>query len=248
MVGMVTEQRRLAVPGTFNLRDVGGYPVGEGGTVRWRTLLRSDALHLLDDDGRAALADVGLRTVVDLRTREERAHAPSALDGIGAATAHIPIASADALAGLPPDLSGIYRFFIDQRGSQVTAAVAALCRPGALPALVHCSAGKDRTGVVVALTLAAVGVEDEVIAADYALSARPVLVEPRAAAQVRESIGQRALVPDLMTAPPELMLSVLARVRRAGGSVAGYLAGHGLDRPDLERLRRALVEDGSAKI
>src|SRR5580698_683614 len=95
--------RRIRLPGTVNLRDVGGYPVaGKGGagrgaaggggtaggreaaggkgTVRWGTLLRSDALHRVDDSGRAALSALGLRTVVDLRTDEEVRVAPRALD------------------------------------------------------------------------------------------------------------------------------------------------------------------------
>jgi protein-tyrosine phosphatase len=72
---------------------------------------------------------------------------------------------------LPVSLDGLYRFVIDERGSYVAAAVRHLCAPGALPALVHCSAGKDRTGLIVALVLAAAGVPDDVIAADYALSA-----------------------------------------------------------------------------
>ena len=79
--GLIGEDdRRIALPGTLNLRDLGGYPAAGGGTVRWRTLLRSDALHRLDDAGRAVLAGLGLRTVIDLRTDEEVKAAPSALD------------------------------------------------------------------------------------------------------------------------------------------------------------------------
>src|SRR5260221_12190602 len=77
-VGLAGENaRRIALPGTLNLRDLGGYPTSDGGTVRWRTLLRSDALHRLDDTGRAALAGIGLRTVVDLRTDEKLRRLPA---------------------------------------------------------------------------------------------------------------------------------------------------------------------------
>src|ERR1017187_103129 len=71
--------RLIPLPGTFNLRDLGGYPARGAGTVRWRTLFRSDALHRIDDSGRAVLTGLNLRTVIDLRTREEAEIAPSAL-------------------------------------------------------------------------------------------------------------------------------------------------------------------------
>src|SRR5580704_12350731 len=99
--------RWIALPGTLNLRDLGGYPAAGGGTVRWRTLLRSDALHRLDDAGRAALAGL------DLRTDEEVTAAPSALDSTGARTLHVPMFSDEAIRRLPPELAAIYRYMID---------------------------------------------------------------------------------------------------------------------------------------
>ncbi len=103
-----TRQARLiSLAGTLNARDLGGYPTKDGGTVRWRTLLRSDALHRLDDAGRAALAGFGLRTVVDLRTDEEVRSAPSALDGTGARIFHVPLFRAEALGTLPPELAAV---------------------------------------------------------------------------------------------------------------------------------------------
>src|SRR5260370_37767671 len=109
-VGLAGENaRRIALPGTLNLRDLGGYPTSDGGTVRWRTLLRSDALHRLDDTGRAALAGFGLRTVVGLRTHEEAEYAPSGLDGTGAPALHVALFRAQPIRTLPPQLSAVYR-------------------------------------------------------------------------------------------------------------------------------------------
>src|SRR5258708_15189847 len=171
-VGVADENGgRIALPGTLNLRDLGGYPTSDGGTVRWRTLLRSDALHRLDDAGRAGVAGIGLRTVVDLRTDEEAAQAPSALDGTGARVFRVPLFRAEDLGDLPPALAAIYRHMIDDRGAAIAEAVGRLSPGGALPGLIHCSAGKDGTGLVVALVLELIGVPDEIIAADYALSA-----------------------------------------------------------------------------
>jgi len=74
-------RRQIALPGVLNLRDVGGYPVDGGGSVRWRTLFRSDALHRLDASGVATLTGLGIKTVVDLRTQAEADIAPSPVRG-----------------------------------------------------------------------------------------------------------------------------------------------------------------------
>ena len=242
--GLIGEDdRRIALPGTLNLRDLGGYPAAGGGTVRWRTLLRSDALHRLDDAGRAALAGLGLRTVIDLRTDEEVRAAPSALDSTGARTFHVPIFSAAAIGRLPPELAAVYRYMIDDCGTAIAGAIGRLCAGAALPGLIHCTAGKDRTGLVAALVLEVIGVPDEFIAADYAMSAS--YLDPEAARAIRRvravsGVG-RWLDLGALGASPQVIVTALARVRAQDGSAAGYLIRHGLTRPDLDRLRTALI-------
>lgn len=232
-------RRRIELAGLLNFRDVGGYPVAGGGSVRWRTLFRSDALHRLDSAGVAAVTGLGLRTVVDLRTQLEADYAPSPVCG---RTTHIPVLTGD-FQGVPLELDGLYRYFVDECGGQIGAAIAELCGDGALPALVHCSAGKDRTGVVIALILAALGVPDELIAADYALSG--LYLDPDqtpAIGQLSASTGlDEELTRALLSSPPELILGILDRVRAVAGSVDGYLLGHGLTGSGLARLRAALI-------
>ncbi len=234
--------RHLPVAGTSNLRDVGGYPVQAGGSVRWRTLFRSDGLHRLGRDGVAALAALDLRTIVDLRADIEVAQAPSAAAGLPAATLRIPMVR--DLTVLPPTTLGdVYRYMIDERGESIGAAVRALSAPGALPGLVHCSAGKDRTGIVIALVLAVLGVPDELIGADYALSA--VYLDPDGTAAIgrlrASGLGDQVTL-ELLASPPALILEVLARARAVGGgSVEGYLAVHGVAAADLAALRWALL-------
>ena len=241
--GAVHGQRRIALAGTLNLRDVGGYPTSDGGSIRWRTLLRSDALSRLDQTGRAALAELGLRTVVDLRTDEEARDAPSALNGIGLQTHRIPLFTAEALGQLPPDLAAVYHYMVDERGPAIASALGRLCQQGALPGLIHCSAGKDRTGLVVALALGVADVPDEVIASDYALSAK--FLDPAAATVISRirAIGGAAsrLSLSVLGAPPGLIIDALARVRAQAGSVTGYLVRHGLAEVDVQTLRTALV-------
>jgi len=235
--------RHIRLPGLFNLRDVGGYPAAAGGTVRWRRLFRSDAPHMLDGPGVATLARLDLRTIVDLRTHIEAELAPSALAGLPARTARLSLLSGD-LQSLPHALDAIYRYMIDECGETIAAAIKLLCADDAFPALVHCSAGKDRTGIVVALVLAVLGVPDEVIAADYALSALNLDPDKTAAIgqlQASSGLGENLTV-GLLISPPALILDVLDRARSAGGSVEGYLLDRGLSRADLAALRAALAD------
>lgn len=234
--------RRISLRGTLNLRDLGGYPTSDGGTLRWRTLLRSDALHRLGDSGRAALAGLGLRTVVDLRTDEEAEQAPSALDGTGAKVFHVPLFRAEALGTLQPELAAVYRHMIDDRGAAIAEAVGRLSAEGALPGLIHCSAGKDRTGLVVALLLDVLGVPDEIIAADYAMSADYLDADTaQVMNRIRAISGGQRMDLGLLGSPPELIRAALARVRDHAGSAAGYLTRHGLALDAIDRLRRGLV-------
>jgi protein-tyrosine phosphatase len=233
--------RHIPVPGTYNLRDLGGYPTLAGGRVRWRTLFRSDGLHRLDAGGRAALAGLGLRTIVDLRADVEVDQAPSAVAGLAARTVRMPIVR--DLTVLPTELGAIYQYMIDERGAVIGAVIKELCAPGALPALVHCSAGKDRTGIVIALALAALGVPDELIGADYSLSAAYLDPDITAAiGRLRASGLADQVTSELLASPPALILDVLARARSiGGGSVGGYLMVHGVSAAELAALRSTLA-------
>ena len=243
-IGALTEAdgRRIELAGLLNLRDVGRYPVAGGGSVRWRALLRSDALHQLDSGGLAVLAGLDLRTVLDLRTEPETQAAPSMLDGLAAQVTHVSILRGD-LQSLPLDLEAIYRYMVGECAGAIADAIRALCAADAFPALVHCSAGKDRTGVVIALVLAVLGVPDEVIAADYALSSRYLDPDSTPAiGQLQASTGLGdSLTRPLLISPPALILDVLSWVRAAGGSVEGYLLDHGLSQAELDQLRSVLI-------
>jgi protein-tyrosine phosphatase len=234
--------RHIELPGVLNLRDLGNYPAAGGRAVRWRALLRSDALHQLDPEGLAFLAGLDLRTVLDLRTPPETMAAPSRLDGLAAQVTHVSILRGD-LQSLPLDLEAIYRYMVGDCADAIAEAIKVLCAADALPALVHCSAGKDRTGIVVALVLAVLGVPDEVIAADYALSSQ--YLDPdstQAIGQLQASTGLGdSLTRPLLISPPALILDVLSWIRAASGSVDGYLLDHGLSRAELDQLRSGLI-------
>ena len=238
----LAEGRHLRVAGTRNLRDVGGYPTHSGGRVAWRTLFRSGSLHRLDRRGLAGLAGLDLRTIVDLRADIEVERAPSAVAGLPARIVRAPIVRDPST--LPPlaDLGAEYRYMIDECGDPIGAAVRELCVPGAFPALVHCAAGEDRTGIVIALVLAVLGVPDELIGADYALSSMYLDPDSTGAIGKPKAISGDNVTAEPPSSPAGLILKVLAWARSAGGgSVCGYLTDHGLSAANLAALRSALV-------
>ncbi|WP_129837889.1 tyrosine-protein phosphatase [Streptomyces sp. RFCAC02] len=236
---------RLPLAGTHNVRDTGGLPA-EGGTIRTGHLLRGDALHRLDDEGRALLARLGLRTVLDLRDRSERDRAPDRLDGLDAAYVSVAVLG-DRLHDQGSgdlDLDEVYRWLVEDHADRLGSAVAALCAPGALPAIAHCSAGKDRTGVVVALVLSVLGVGDDDIVTDY--TASEALLSGAFLDDIREHFADAGIPAGLAraatAAPAELIRTTLVRVRAGHGTVRAFLLAHGVTPEGLDRLRAALVE------
>ncbi|MDR1393741.1 MAG: tyrosine-protein phosphatase [Bifidobacteriaceae bacterium] len=236
----------LPVEGTFNLRDTGGYPTENGGQTRRDRLFRSDGLHALTDSGRAALRQLNLRHIVDLRAADEIRQAPSATAGLGASSDHLALfgpASSATEAVQPGPLAGIYGELLTQRGSRLADAVRLIVRRP-LPLLVHCTAGKDRTGLVIALTLDAIGVRREAVVADYAaseLNLAGAWFDSVVARFASQGIGPAELIPHWLSSPPGLIAAVLDHLDRDWGGAAGYLVGHGLALKDLTVLSRRLT-------
>lgn len=240
--------RRLSWAGTFNVRDVGGYAAA-GGTTRWGRLYRGDSLAHLDDHGRRGIVDAGIRTVIDLRTAGERRHFPDALDGVEVDQIAIPVLEFDAdTGGVPagaPSLEEVYATIVADAGPRIAHAIAELAEPGALPGLVHCTAGKDRTGLVTAFTLSAVGVDDADVIADFALSRSLLsggfLERARAQHELEELPFDDRVVELYVGSHGSLLETVFDQVRDTHGSVEGYLRHHGLRAVELTRLHEALV-------
>ena len=155
------------VSGALNFRDVGGLPAS-GGVTRAGVLFRSGNLAGLDDAGRDALVGLGIRRVVDLRADDEVAVEPSRVGGLDLETIRIPLFLGSVASFFVEDrsLADVYRGLVDESADRMVAVARAVI--AGAPALVHCTVGKDRTGVAVALLLDAVGVEHDAIVADYA--------------------------------------------------------------------------------
>jgi protein-tyrosine phosphatase len=226
-----TPDRLLPVTSVRNARDVGGYRTSSGETIRWRTLVRTAKLFDLDDNDRAYLADdLGLRTVIDLRTAGEIAAEPDMLGDLDVADFNFTPLT-DLGTWIPGTMADLYLYTVDEHGEQYAGAIRELARPGALPALVHCTAGKDRTGVLIALVLDLLGVDDDVIIEDYMLS------------NVCLGLGEENIgASTYATIFPDWLETTLTHVRKTHGSVEQFLRFHGLGDEEFDALRTGLLE------
>ncbi|RLK47677.1 tyrosine-protein phosphatase [Microbacterium telephonicum] len=240
------------VSGALNFRDVGGLRAA-GGITRHGVLLRSGHLARLDADGGAALRALGIRRIVDLRSGEEVAFEPSRVDLIGLSeleTVRAPLFAGSTASFFDADvtLEDMYRTILTEAPQAIVAAVATIARHA--PVLVHCTVGKDRTGVTVALALAAAGVDEDEIVADYARTeaALPAGRNERVLAYLRSAHPGAVNLEALATrSPAPVMRGLLAEVTRDFGGAAGFLTAHGLPEDDLARLRDVLIApDGTA--
>jgi len=228
MVG--ADRRVLRLGGVRNLRDVGGYPTTDGRCTRWRTMYRSDCLDCLDPAGQASLVAAGLRSVIDLRDATEVAERPNVFAASRAvAYRPFPLFRGPPPDGFVPDLRRGYLREVDLLGVQFAALVEELLQPGRMPTLVHCAAGKDRTGVAIGVVLAAVGTERRAIAEDYALS--QVCLGPSYITEAREWVVRQGWNwsdwEHTAYTPPERMLETLAYMDERHGGVARYMPDHG---------------------
>jgi protein-tyrosine phosphatase len=243
--------RRVALAGAFNFRDLGGYLGIDGRPVRWRTLYRADALHRLDDDELDVLGRLGVRSVLDLRTAGEVAKGRIHADRLGIVHHHLPVLDETwAPAELPADadagmvLGSLYIQMLDVGAPALGGALRLLAEAPSLPAVFHCAAGKDRTGVLAALVLGLLGVPDEVIVADYALTAAAMeRLKERLAVDAPESLTAMNDQPSAyLAAPAEAMERFLRHVDEAFGSMEGYARTIGADADLVAELRGRLLD------
>jgi protein tyrosine/serine phosphatase len=239
-MALTDPERHLVLDGTRNVRDVGGYPTHDGRRTRWRTLLRSDELTRIPESTRQALEALGLRQVIDLRWPVELEIAPNVFRSSPAVRyTSIPLLADDPTphAGL----AGMYRHALDARGTQLADVARALLVEDGLPAVIGCAAGKDRTGVTIALLLDLVGVPREVIVEDYAMTARYF-----ASAVARVELDDWRSRSLLVDSPPEFMESALSHLDEVHGGARRLLRRHGLGDLELDQLVERLTEPVTA--
>lgn len=234
--------RRVPMRHMYNLRDLGGYPCGEAGMTRFHKLYRSESPHALTGEEWARLYDGGLRLVVDLRSSGERAHHPYDCERYGIRYAHLPlILEGDETDGervmhksgfMASLTEGYLQIMMENKPGvcRVLSALTSALDEGA--ALFHCTAGKDRTGIIAALALLLCGVDRTDIVADYQV------------AETYNSVIARSFsMPDeyryLMRSDPETIGALLDTLE--GVDLPALLAENGFGREAQQKLIAHMV-------
>ena len=241
--------RHLNLAGASNFRDLGGYPGKDGRAVRWRQIFRSNHLGHLTEADIEVLRGLGLRSAFDFRGTEERV---AAMCGVEEITVHsLPIeptvvaalrarratvaalSSADALDVMRDS----YRNYVRQNTPSFRALFAHLLEDRA-PLVIHCTAGKDRTGFACALILHALGVPDQTIAEDYLLTNRFYRRDPTASSDLPEEVKQV-----LARVEASFLAAAFDAIRTDYGDLENYLSdGLGLGASERTRLEARYLD------
>jgi protein-tyrosine phosphatase len=247
---MQNYQRLIALEGAHNVRDLGGYPAGNDRQTRWRSVLRGDALHALSEADIEALIAHGVTTVIDLRNPQELAREanPFLNDArvhyenvsLFSALAPVELMAAEAIDF---DMGDRYCHALDNCQPAIARVLTAIAHAPDGIVLFHCTAGKDRTGIIAALMLAHAGVDEATIIEDYALTGSifaPLLTDFRARAIAR---GVPSDLADLILASaPQSMARALGYLAGHYGRVGSYLAQIGLGEAEITSLRQRLCD------
>lgn len=253
---LMRDPRRLvALDAVHNFRDLGGYPVESDGQVvgstQWGVLYRADGLYRLTGADVEVVRGLGLRTVIDLRSQpelDERGRFPH--DAIDLEFHHLPIidatwdhSSVAADIDATEFLVWAYTDMIAQGSARFATAFATLARPGALPAVFHCAAGKDRTGLLAAFVLSAVGVPREIVLRDYELTGEGMArMKAWVEREFPDMAERMADTPSaFLAAVPAALDQVLDQLCAGHGSIVGFLHGLGVDDAVIGALASHLV-------
>ena len=248
-----------------NFRDLGGYRTHDGRTVAWRRLFRNAALHKMNDREMARLKqEINPRAVIDLRRPKDPERNPEVilLKEIGARYYPIPFSTwpwqapsnrPDSSAYVKDEtqahpnatnLGEIYLYRISEQpfSKRLVDALEIIAERDNHPLVFHCSAGKDRAGVLAAMVLTAMGIVDEDVVEDYTLSA-PLMndIRDRMTSDPETAEGVKDLPDFQWEASGESMAVFLSLLRREYGSADGYLRANGASRSLVDRLKVALL-------
>ena len=240
--------RDIRFEAVFNFRDLGGYWTRGGQTVAWRRLFRSSELHHMTSHDMIQLKEeIRLRSVIDLRNSRQLVPF-SPLNEVGAEYYNIPlIDGVNDKEDVYQDFSNmgeVYSYYAshEEFGRRVVEALEIIAEPDNLPLVFHCSAGKDRTGVLTAIVLGILGVTDEDIIEDYTMTApymKELINRWNSDPKSPEDLSN---VPEyLLEASPESMTFFLSTLKREYGSVRRYIEAHGGEASLIHRLEMALL-------
>jgi protein-tyrosine phosphatase len=245
-----TRAEELSIDGLVNARDLGGLRTRDGRTILSRQVIRSDNPKGLTDKGQEDLSEVvAPALIVDLRMVLEVAREGYAIGHDPARVVNLPMLPQSGVtqeqidAGAADNLVDDYLRQIDVNAGSIVEALRLISDPDNRPAVVHCTAGKDRTGIVVAMLLDILGVDHEVIVADYHVTSdnMATIVERIRSAQVFQDNGLAAAPMWIFESHPETMREFLARMTDRYGGAEQWALVRGLAAEDIARLRDTLL-------
>jgi protein tyrosine/serine phosphatase len=219
------------------VRDLGGLQTTDGRRVRSGRIFRSDYPGFAEQEGGEAVRELGLRSVVDLRRSAEAAHECVAWEDHGVAYHRWPI-----VADVESSWHARYPAYLSHRPDTVIGAVRCVLDPASHPVIFHCAAGKDRTGVVAALVLSALGVANSEIVDDYTMSddsVALVLARLAEAAPYRDLLATTTV--DAQRPKADAMAAFLEYVEGVGGAER-WLVDHGMTVAEIDTAREGLLE------
>jgi protein-tyrosine phosphatase len=264
-------EREIHLKGTSNTRDIGGYQTGDLRTVRWRQIIRSENLSRLTAEDFQHLEEMGVKTVIDLRTDRERDQSPTVWQGDNPPRFyHFPIGDAhnDWFNAQRKMIKGNrfteeqatehmiegYRMIAEEGPPSYQKLMGLVLDQSNWPVLIHCNAGKDRAGVATALILEALGVARETIMEDFMLTneisrakEKSVLLakdRKKAGAGSRVATGPPASAWfPIVGVQPEMLEAFYARVEEQYGSMDAFLAELGVDQEARSELAASLTDE-----
>jgi protein tyrosine/serine phosphatase len=238
----VANVRQVEFDGMVNFRDLGGLPAN-GGRIRRGRLFRSDSVAYASAGDVARLVEeLGLATVIDLRGEVEvELLGRGPLQATVVAYVSAPIVDVTA----SEKLAEHYVAILEERGDLLVSLLRRLATAEALPALIHCEAGCDRTGVLAAITLALLGVPDDEICADYAhtaaavpaINARSRAIAEKHGLPIPDGYSDQTWMPTVT-----VMAETLRQLRERWGDPAGWATTYGLKAAEIDALRDALID------
>lgn len=246
--------RNINIPGIQNFRDLGGYKGAKGKETRWGAIYRSAQIDSLNDCSRKELKNLGIKTIIDLRTETELANFPRLQEGFN--VVHIPIATGDMETVLQDiqkskvKTDTIFRM-VERMNRELTTkyhkefkkVFDILLDKASYPIVIHCSSGKGRTGIVSALILASVGVNEDIIMEDYRLSNDYFNIPMASKYAYQLPAYSQEAITTLFSAKEDFLNAARDEIKRSYGDVETYLhKGIGLTKDDIDRLQSILLQ------
>lgn len=243
--------QKLHIEGTYNIRDLGGYTAKDGKTTKAGILIRSGNLDNLPQASQQHLIDYGVRTIVDLRDEWEQRHYPNVFTEASQVTYHNVPLLGDALSNNEAwyavkddyvELHELYTKYLEWHQPQIAKIITTIADADSVT-LFHCHAGKDRTGIITALLLSAVGISDTAIAQDYSLSSGAIahlvaewrkynLNDERDIAQFERDVSSK----------PKTIMSMMAYINQTYNTTTAYLHSCGVLDSMLTKLHQKFLE------